>query len=84
MSNGVILSIFPRDKLAEDANVTAMGSGYYAMTLAHNVGSEKDVNAVIATVKKLARRSSRNHKRHFGADIVRTSPIQMGTVRSRL
>jgi len=65
MSNGVVLSIFLRYKLAEDANIAATGSGYCAMTLAHNVGSEGEVDAVIATVEKLGAKITKKPQKAF-------------------
>ncbi len=45
---GSWLSIYPRDKLAEDAQVPAGGNGFSGITLAHNVGSKQEVDAVFA------------------------------------
>lgn len=47
-AGGVILAVFGRNSLAEDANVTAMQEGFSGVTLAHNVGSEAEVDAVLA------------------------------------
>lgn len=43
---GSWLSIYPRDKLAEDAGMPADGSGFAGFTLAHNVASKADVDAL--------------------------------------
>jgi uncharacterized protein len=43
---GSWLSIYPREKLAEDAQVPAEGKGFSGITLAHNVSSKQEVNAV--------------------------------------
>lgn len=45
---GSWLSLYPRDKLAEDASVPDDGSGFSGVTLAHNVKSKQDVDAVFA------------------------------------
>ncbi len=45
--NGSWLALYPRDALAEDATVAAAGSGFTGITLAHNVASEQEVDAVI-------------------------------------
>lgn len=42
------LSLFPRESLARDAGVAADGSGFRAITLAHNVRTREEVAAVIA------------------------------------
>lgn len=44
---GTWLSLFPRDKAAEDAGV-ADGGGYAGFSLAHNVASKPEVDAVFA------------------------------------
>ena len=52
MANGLVLALFPREKLAEDAhadtNVNSTGSGFPGFTLAHNVASPEEVDAVLA------------------------------------
>ncbi len=45
---GSWLSLYPRDKLAEDAAVPDDGRGFSGITLAHNVKSKKDADAVFA------------------------------------
>lgn len=46
--NGTWLGLYGREALAEDAQVPAEGAGFEGFTLAHNVDSEKEVDAVIA------------------------------------
>lgn len=46
---GALLSLYGRDALAEDAGLPAAGQGFRGVTLAHNVGSEAEVDAVFAT-----------------------------------
>ncbi|MDS0283977.1 VOC family protein [Haloarcula onubensis] len=48
---GAWLSVYPREKLAEDATVPDDGTGFSGMTLAHNVTSEDEVDAVLAEAK---------------------------------
>lgn len=43
---GTWLSLFPKEKLAEDITVSATGSGFSGITLAHNVKTEDEVNDV--------------------------------------
>ena len=45
---GTWMSLYPRDKLAEDATVPDDGSGFSGITFAHNVASEAEVDAVWA------------------------------------
>jgi len=47
--DGVILALYPRDKLAEDATVPdTPNTGFNGITLAHNVKSREDADAVWA------------------------------------
>lgn len=50
--NGTILALFDRKSLAEDAMVSPRGSGFSAVTLAHNTRSEKEVDEVFDQVRK--------------------------------
>jgi catechol 2,3-dioxygenase-like lactoylglutathione lyase family enzyme len=45
---GSWLSLYPRDKLAEDAEVSAEGHGFAAITLAHNEPSKEGVDRAFA------------------------------------
>ena len=49
--NGILLSLYPNDKLAEDATVSPEGSGFKGFTLAHNVRSEQEVDELIETLR---------------------------------
>lgn len=62
---GSWLSLFPREDLAKDALVSAEGSGFEAFSLAHNLGSEAEVDAAMrealaagATLAKPAQKTS--------------------------
>jgi len=46
--DGTWLALYGREALAEDATVSARGEGFEGFTLAHNVGSEREVDAVVA------------------------------------
>ena len=45
------IGLHPRDMLAADAKVDERGEGFRAVTFAHNVGSEAEVDAAIETVR---------------------------------
>ena len=46
-TSGTRLSLYPRKALAEDAQVSAEGSGFRGFTLAHNVRSTEDVDRTL-------------------------------------
>ena len=50
-AGGMIVALWGRDKLAEDSCVTDDG-GWGGVTLAHNVGSPADVDAVLAEAER--------------------------------
>jgi len=50
---GIVLSLYPRDKLAEDAMVDPAGSGFSGFTLAYNTRSKEEVDEVLKTVEGL-------------------------------
>lgn len=50
-AGGVVLSIYPREKLAEDAMISAEGSGFSGVTLAYNASSEAEVDEIIRDLK---------------------------------
>ena len=50
--NGILLSLYPRDKLAEDAGVDPTGSGFKAFTLAHNLRSKDEVDDLFTSLEK--------------------------------
>lgn len=52
--NGIHLSLYNREALAEDATVDQAGSGFKGFTLAHNVGSEKEVDKLIEDLRNKA------------------------------
>lgn len=47
-TGGVVLGLYPRDLLAEDANLPSGGSGFGGITLAHNVREQSEVERVLA------------------------------------
>ena len=46
--DGTWLGLYGREALAEDAQVSAEGSGFEGFSLAHNVVSDKEVDEVVA------------------------------------
>jgi hypothetical protein len=50
-AGGVVLAIYPREKLAEDALTPPEGSGFSGVTLAYNAASEAEVDEIIADLK---------------------------------
>jgi len=50
-AGGVVLSIYPREKLAEDALVEPQGQGFAGFTLAYNTQSEAEVDEIIRDLK---------------------------------
>ena len=42
--NGILLSLYPREKLAEDATVDPKGEGFRGFTLAYNTRSREEVD----------------------------------------
>lgn len=49
--NGILLSLYPKDKLAEDAGVDHKGSGFKAFSLAYNTRSKEEVDEIIAELE---------------------------------
>jgi uncharacterized protein len=47
-AGAVVLSLYGRQALAEDAHVDGSARGFAGVTIAHNVGSDADVDAVLA------------------------------------
>ena len=53
---GVVFSLYPRDKLAEDALVPDEGSGFPGFTLAYNTRSKEEVEDVLEKARSLGAR----------------------------
>ena len=45
--NGILLSLYPREKLAQDATVDDKGSGFKAFSMAYNTRSREEVDQII-------------------------------------
>lgn len=50
---GIVLALHPRKDLAEDATVSAAGSGFSGITISFNATTEKEVDDVMQQVEKL-------------------------------
>ena len=50
-AGGIVLALYPRDLLAEDAMVSPGGSGFSGVALAYNAGSEAEVDEIIGDLK---------------------------------
>lgn len=50
---GIVLALYPREKLAEDATVDVAGHGFSGITLAHNTKSKDEVDEVLRTVAEV-------------------------------
>jgi len=50
-AGGVVLAIYPREKLGEDAVIAPEGSGFAGFTLAYNTQSEAEVDEIVADLK---------------------------------
>jgi uncharacterized protein len=50
---GIVMALYPRKLLAEDANVSDKGSGFPGITLSINAKSEKEVEDILKEVEKL-------------------------------
>lgn len=51
-AGGVVLALFGREALAEDAQVGAAGNGFSGVALAHNVARETDVARVLGEAER--------------------------------
>lgn len=49
---GLVLALYPWDKLAADAHVSADGTGFRGVTLAHNVRRREEVDEVLETAAR--------------------------------
>jgi catechol 2,3-dioxygenase-like lactoylglutathione lyase family enzyme len=50
-TGGVVLTLYPRELLAEDALVSPEGSGFSGFTLAYNARSESEVDEIISDLR---------------------------------
>lgn len=52
MTTGIVLALWSRESLAEDAHVPATGDGFRSISIAHNCHSRAEVDEVFALVEK--------------------------------
>lgn len=50
-ANGVVLVLWSREQLAADLGIADDGAGWSGVSLAHNVGSDADVDAVVEAAR---------------------------------
>ena len=55
-TRGTWLGLFPREGLAEDATVPAAGQGFRSFSLAHNVRTREEVDAVLTAAQRVGAR----------------------------
>lgn len=60
---GVVLALYPRKALAQDANVPARGSGFSGITLAFNARDAQEVDASFARAIRAGGRAVKRPKR---------------------
>ena len=53
---GVVLSLYPRDKLADDVTVPEVGEGFEGITLAYNTRNREEVDEVLRLAADLGGR----------------------------
>lgn len=64
-AGGMVLGLFGRAALAEDAGVADSGPGFAGVALAHNVGSEAEVATVLAEAEAAGGRIVKAAQRAF-------------------
>ena len=78
-AGGMVVALWGRDKLAEDSAVQDNG-GWGGVTLAYNVGSAEEVDAVIGEARAAGAVIGRlSPPRRSGAGTRRCSPTRTGT-----
>ncbi|MEH0155889.1 VOC family protein [Limibacter armeniacum] len=50
---GIVLALYPKEKLAEDVTVPSNGNGFSGITIAYNTKSELEVDEVLKEVEML-------------------------------
>lgn len=63
--SGIVFALYPRDKLAEDAQVSPEGNGFAGITLAYNTKSQDEVDQVLQTVESLGAKIVKSAQKVF-------------------
>lgn len=50
--NGILLSLYPKEKLAEDAQVSHEGNGFKEFTMAYNTRSKEEVDMLFSDLEE--------------------------------
>lgn len=64
-AGGVVLALFSRSSLAEDALTSPQGSGFSGISLAHNARSESEVDQIISDLKSKGVRIAKEPQKVF-------------------
>jgi uncharacterized protein len=64
-AGGIVLSLFSRASLAEDAHSSSQGSGFSGITLAYNARSESEVDEIIAELKSRGAKIAKEPQKVF-------------------
>ena len=75
--NGILLSLYPREKLAEDATVNPSGQGFKGFTLAYNTRTKEEVDEVIAMLESKGVKIVKRPEEVFWVVTAVTSPTLM-------
>ena len=63
--NGIVLALYPRTRLADDAMASSTGEGFPGFTIAYNARNETDVDRVLETAKAIGARIQKPAQRTF-------------------
>lgn len=64
-AGGVVLGLYPREKLAEDALTSPEGSGFAGVTMAYNARSEAEVDQIIRDLESKGVRIAKQPQKVF-------------------
>lgn len=75
----IVLALYPRKLLAEDAAVDAAGGGFSGVTFSYGTKNEAEVDEVLAEVGKLGQLLLSQRRKFSGVDTAGTSNTLMVT-----